>query len=151
MIKRLPFPQHGTTPLSRYPAKAQGWNTPPISRTSSPAGPQPRPATPPNSSNAVWVCNICSFSNTIPANFDPNTSNSNTPLLPCQACGINPSFAHVLKAAIAHAARRQSSSGPAQTVEKAFPQLVSQFSKSDSCTQQRDFDGSTSMPRLSFQ
>ena len=65
-------------------------------------------------SKATWVCVICSFSNLVPQSFDPATANTNTPLPPCQACGIKPTFPHVLKAAIAAASgtERLSSSQP---------------------------------------
>ena len=43
----------------------------------------------------------------MPINFDPTNATSKTPLLPCQACGIKPSFAHILKAAINGASGRQ--------------------------------------------
>ncbi|KAI5281247.1 hypothetical protein KEM54_003305, partial [Ascosphaera aggregata] len=52
--------------------------------------------------NATWICTICSFANPVPSNFNPETANASaTPLPPCLACGIKPSFATVLKAAIA--------------------------------------------------
>ena len=91
-------------------------SSPPRSSTASPI---PRGSSPhhthlglpnsPNSSNATWICTICSFSNPVPTNFDPTTANSSTPVPPCLSCGIKPSFPHVLKAAIAGATRRQSS------------------------------------------
>ncbi|ROT42892.1 Vps36-domain-containing protein [Sodiomyces alkalinus F11] len=56
--------------------------------------------------NATWVCTICSFSNAVPSNFDPTTANLHTPLPPCLACGIKPTLAHVLKAAISNATSR---------------------------------------------
>lgn len=62
----------------------------------------------PRRSDATWVCIICSFANPVPSNFDPGAVNSNMNLPPCQSCGIKPSFSHVLKAAIANAAGRQS-------------------------------------------
>lgn len=76
----------------------------PLSRTDSPfhlPTPEPTPA-----SNATWICPICSFSNSVPSNFDPATSNTNNPLPPCLACGIKPPFSHVLKAAISGASNR---------------------------------------------
>ncbi|KAH6685951.1 EAP30/Vps36 family protein [Plectosphaerella plurivora] len=56
--------------------------------------------------SATWVCTICSFSNPVPSNFDPTTANIHTPLPPCLACGIKPTLAHVLKAAISSATNR---------------------------------------------
>ncbi|KAL1952552.1 hypothetical protein VTO42DRAFT_4821 [Malbranchea cinnamomea] len=55
---------------------------------------------------ATWICPICSFSNPVPANFDPVTVNSSTPVPPCLACGIKPPFTTILKAAISSAANR---------------------------------------------
>ncbi|KAG6015101.1 hypothetical protein E4U43_005747 [Claviceps pusilla] len=68
------------------------------------------PSTPPPITTATWVCTICSFSNPIPVNFDPAMANAHTPLPPCLACGIKPSLAHVLKAAISNASQRPTSS-----------------------------------------
>ncbi|XEV05732.1 hypothetical protein FSHL1_011019 [Fusarium sambucinum] len=67
------------------------------------------PPEPPVTS-ATWVCTICSFSNPVPSNFDPTSANSHTPLPPCLACGIKPSLAHVLKAAISGASNRPAAS-----------------------------------------
>ncbi|KAH7134361.1 EAP30/Vps36 family-domain-containing protein [Dactylonectria macrodidyma] len=69
--------------------------------------PPPEPAT---VTAATWVCTICSFSNPVPSNFDPTAANAHTPLAPCLACGIKPTLSHVLKAAIANANNRSSSS-----------------------------------------
>ncbi|EFX06026.1 vacuolar protein sorting protein [Grosmannia clavigera kw1407] len=55
---------------------------------------------------ATWVCTICSFSNPLPSNFDPEALNAQTPLPPCLACGIQPTLTHVLKAVIASASNR---------------------------------------------
>lgn len=63
--------------------------------------PEPAPA-----SNATWICTICSYSNPVPSNFDPHTANERTPLAPCLACGIKPTFALVMKAAISNATNR---------------------------------------------
>ncbi|KAK0112630.1 hypothetical protein ONS95_015072 [Cadophora gregata] len=74
------------------------------SRTDSPfhlPTPEPSPA-----STATWICTICSFSNPVPSNFDPHTANERTPLAPCLACGIKPTFALVMKAAISNATNR---------------------------------------------
>ncbi|KAG5923532.1 hypothetical protein E4U42_004937 [Claviceps africana] len=64
------------------------------------------PSTPLQITAATWVCTICSFSNPVPVNFDPAVANAHTPLPPCLACGIKPSLAHVLKAAISNASQR---------------------------------------------
>ncbi|MCJ1429555.1 hypothetical protein MMC29_007470, partial [Sticta canariensis] len=89
---------------------------------SSPTSPVPRGSSPyrnsipgsssPRSSNITWICPICSFSNPIPANFDVSTANAYTPLPPCLACGIKPSLAHILKAAISNASGRRASPAP---------------------------------------
>lgn len=63
---------------------------------------------PPSVAAATWVCTICSFSNPVPSNFDPTAANAHTPLAPCLACGIKPTLAHVLKAAITSANNRSS-------------------------------------------
>ncbi|EEY17386.1 vacuolar protein-sorting-associated protein [Verticillium alfalfae VaMs.102] len=75
-------------------------------------GPYRPPSEQPSVSSATWVCTICSFSNPVPSNFDPTTANIHTPLPPCLACGIKPSLAHVLKAAISNATNR-SAAAPA--------------------------------------
>lgn len=65
------------------------------------------PTTPLPVRQATWVCTICSFSNPVPAYFDPQTATVHTPLEPCASCGIKPTLTHVLKATIANAANRQ--------------------------------------------
>ncbi|KAL8674828.1 MAG: hypothetical protein Q9168_000809 [Polycauliona sp. 1 TL-2023] len=112
--KRPGFPIHGRAATSTsvqhgYPASptAPSFNT---HRASSPlAAPQPQSPTP-RTSNATWICPICSYSNAIASNFDPATANAHTPLNPCSACGIKPPLAHVLKAAIANASGRSHTS-----------------------------------------
>lgn len=64
------------------------------------------PSEPAPVTTATWVCTICSFSNPIPVNFDPQAANAHTPLPPCLACGIKPTLSHVLKAAITNASNR---------------------------------------------
>ncbi|KAG4434540.1 hypothetical protein IFR05_009981 [Cadophora sp. M221] len=85
-------------------------NNPSRSATASPARTDspfhlPNPEPPP-ASTATWICTICSFSNPVPSNFDPRTANERTPLAPCLACGIKPTFALVMKAAISSATNR---------------------------------------------
>ncbi|CAF3510962.1 unnamed protein product [Fusarium graminearum] len=75
------------------------------------------PPEPPVTS-ATWVCTICSFSNPVPSNFDPTSANAHTPLPPCLACGIKPSLAHVLKAAISGASNRPAAS---TTIDSPLP------------------------------
>ena len=48
----------------------------------------------------------------MPGSFAVSTANAYTPLPPCLACGIKPSLAHILKAAIANASGRRSSPTP---------------------------------------
>ncbi|KAM4054552.1 EAP30/Vps36 family protein [Hirsutella rhossiliensis] len=72
------------------------------------------PSEPPPLTTATWVCTICSFSNTVPVNFDPTAANAHTPLPPCLACGIKPTLSHVLKAAINNASNRPSPEDPNQ-------------------------------------
>ena len=60
-----------------------------------------------NQPSATWICPICSFSNSVPVQFDPATANAHTPLPPCLTCGIKPDLTLVLKAAISSASRRQ--------------------------------------------
>ena len=82
-------------------------------------------STTPRPSTATWVCTICSFSNPVPANFDPATANSNIPLPACVTCGVKPSFPHVLKAAISNAAGRKGSENqfpPAQPLLESHGQ-----------------------------
>nr|POE87997.1 vacuolar protein-sorting-associated protein 36 [Quercus suber] len=64
------------------------------------------PALAGNNNNATWICPICGFSNPVPSNFDPSTANQHTPLPPCQACGIAPPLAHLIKASIAGLSHR---------------------------------------------
>lgn len=70
------------------------------------SGQQAKPSPPHPPVNATWICPICSFSNAIPPSFDPGASNENTPLPPCQACGIKPPLVTVVKAAIASMSNR---------------------------------------------
>ncbi|KAI9649585.1 Vacuolar protein-sorting-associated protein 36 [Ciborinia camelliae] len=99
--KRSSFQNRALTGLH---SPSRSATTSPLSRTDSPfhlPTSEPSPAT-----SATWICPICSFSNPVPSNFDPVTSNANTPLPPCLACGIKPPFSHILKAAISSAGNR---------------------------------------------
>lgn len=77
----------------------------------------------------TWICPICTFSNTIPSNFDVATAKAHTPLPPCLACGIKPSLAHILKAAISNASVRRASPAihpvPSQPLLESHGQYVS--------------------------
>ena len=66
----------------------------------------PIPIRVPSKPSVTWICSICSFSNLLSPSFDINTANQNTVLQPCQTCGIKPTLAHVLKAAISATAQR---------------------------------------------
>lgn len=99
---RSPVPRHAS------PADAlvrSGASTP----RSIPQSPAPAP---PRDINATWICPICGLSNAVPRNFDPATANQHTPLLPCQACGIKPPLALMIKTAIAAMSHRPAASQP---------------------------------------
>jgi ESCRT-II complex subunit VPS36 len=131
----------------------------PAQRVDSPF--RPPPVDPPPTSTATWVCTICTFSNPVPSNFDPSTANVHTPLPPCLACGIKPTLAHVLKAAISNAtSRAPKSSGP--SLQNPFPirprpaSEVSELSDGSngtpmpSLTQSADPGASFQCPRCTF-
>ena len=63
----------------------------------------------PNTSSVTWICQICSQPNQLPPHFDATTANVHTSLTPCSTCGVKPSLAHVLKAAISSASGRSTS------------------------------------------
>lgn len=97
---------------ARRTASALASSSPARSGTASPvtaggigSGGGRRPGPPPAAA-ATWVCPICSFSNPVPSNFDPESLNAHTQMPPCLACGIPPTLTHVLKAVIANAANR---------------------------------------------
>ena len=79
----------------------------PVTRAASPFVPVAAP--PMRKSTGTWVCPICSFPNPVPSNFDAGNVTSAFPIPPCQTCGIKPSFAILLKAAITAAAPRNNS------------------------------------------
>lgn len=105
-ITLIPKPPKRSSARARTTSTAGSsqWN----GSTASPR-PEASPRLPPEPKSvtaATWVCTICSFSNPVPANFDPTAANAHTPLPPCLACGIKPTLAHVLKAAITNAKNR---------------------------------------------
>lgn len=119
------------------------------------------PVDPPPTSTATWVCTICTFSNPVPSNFDPSTANVHTPLPPCLACGIKPTLAHVLKAAISNAtSRAPMSSGPSlQNPLPVRPRPASEVSElldgskgtpTPPLTQSADPGASFQCPRCTF-
>ncbi|KAH8593518.1 vacuolar protein sorting protein-like protein [Bisporella sp. PMI_857] len=89
--------------ISSLAAPSRSATASPLSRGESPFHLPPVESSP--KSAATWICPICSFSNPVPSNFDPETASIHT-LAPCLACGIKPPLAHVLKAAISNAANR---------------------------------------------
>lgn len=141
----------------RSPGLASGSNASSAAqRTNSPIRGLPAESTPPPST-ATWVCTICSFSNPVPSNFDPSTANAHTPLPPCLACGIKPTLAHVLKAAISNATSRQPGGPMLQTPLPVRPRPVSEFSSAPAAyynpspTSQSTLTPKSSDPDASFQ
>ncbi|KAL2258237.1 hypothetical protein VTK26DRAFT_8533 [Humicola hyalothermophila] len=104
-------------------------------------------------STATWVCTICSFSNPVPANFDPTTASAHTPLPPCLACGIKPTLAHVLKATISNATSRKPGLPAVHTPLPVRPGPVSasQANHGNSSAFARDTQPGSSDPDTSFQ
>ncbi|KAK5163211.1 Vacuolar protein-sorting-associated protein 36 [Saxophila tyrrhenica] len=97
------------SPVPKYASPSDGLvssaTTPPRSTAQTPA--------PARDLNATWVCPICGLSNPVPNSFDPATANQHTALPPCQACGIKPPLALMIKASIASMSSR--ASGTAQS------------------------------------
>ncbi|CAH0017394.1 unnamed protein product [Clonostachys rhizophaga] len=110
--------------------------------------------------SATWVCTICSFSNPVPSNFDPVTANAHTPLPPCLACGIKPTLAHVLKAAISGANNRAmntpsfAGSHPSLDQSGVVPRPLSENLSLDLAsspqTSQNDEESTFQCPRCTF-
>lgn len=96
---------------------------------------------PARDSNSTWICPICGFSNPVPSNFDPSTANQHTPLPPCQACGISPPLAHLIKASIAGMSNRATGAVPS-------PQRDPTAADGLATTSTR---GSNQCPRCTFQ
>lgn len=112
-------------------------SSPNSSRSQSPFVRQP--GTPSvRTSNATWICSICSFSNPIASNFDPATATPSTALAPCLACGIKPPFTTVLKAAISSAAGHATSGSTP-------PHLPAVQSYSDNMNDSRNGDNGQNM------
>ena len=95
----------------------------------------------PSKPSVTWICPICSFSNLLSPSFDINTANENTVLQSCQTCGIKPTLAHVLKAAISAAAQR-----PASNFQQ--PTIVSKEGNDQSLIQIKE--ASFQCPRCTF-
>ncbi|KAK3687752.1 EAP30/Vps36 family-domain-containing protein [Podospora appendiculata] len=142
---------------SSIPSRSANGTPPQSQRTDSPF--RAPPVEQPSASTATWVCTICSFSNPLPSNFDPATATAHTPLPPCLACGIKPTLAHVLKAAISNVSRRQTAGPPLQTPRPIQPGFSSQLSvqasgptssSRDPSPQDSDPDASFQCPRCTF-
>lgn len=102
------------TPVTSSIQRLQSSSSP-GSRTASPFRSPSVPVSAPPTYTGTWICPICTFSNTVPSNFDP--SNEAFPVPPCLNCGVNPPYTVVLKAAIAASVNRtpqSSSTGPGQ-------------------------------------
>ncbi|EPE03624.1 vacuolar protein-sorting-associated protein 36 [Ophiostoma piceae UAMH 11346] len=82
----------------------------------------------PPAAAATWVCPICSFSNPVPSNFDPESLNAHTQMPPCLACGISPTLTHVLKAVISNAAKSQPSAQIQALPSRTRPQSQPDYS-----------------------
>lgn len=127
-----------------------------VSQNGSPSRFVPSPA-PARDVNATWICPICGMPNAVPANFDPGTANQHTPLPACQACGVKPPLALLIKATIAAMSNRPSGTSssmpgtpPNSTDALSMPPHVSASPKANSapnlcprCTYQ-NFPGMTS-------
>ena len=89
---------------------ARNGNPSPSPRRANPFEPSIQRSNSPATNSISWICTICSQANQLPPHFDASTANAHTPLTPCSTCGVKPSLAHVLKAAISNASGRQGSS-----------------------------------------
>lgn len=131
-----------TTQVSTY---ARSNNTSPAPRIASPFDPTTPRAGSPSASSISWICTICTQSNQLPLHFDATTANAHTPLPPCSTCGVKPSLAHVLKAAISSASGRQAPT-PADSSRRSLVE-----SQHESQRVLGDFEGTRLPPELSFQ
>ncbi|KAI6798800.1 Vps36-domain-containing protein [Hortaea werneckii] len=92
------------------------------SSTSRPPVGSPLPA---RNTSATWICPICGLSNNVPSNFDPALANQHTPLPPCQACGIKPPLALMIKASIAAMSKRPDGGTSAPAPNSSSPSTAS--------------------------
>lgn len=79
----------------------------------------------PGTKDVTWICTICTQSNQLAPHFDASTANAHTSLSPCSTCGVKPSLAHVLKAAISNASGRPpatSNEAPSQPLIESYQQ-----------------------------
>ncbi|KAI9865115.1 MAG: hypothetical protein M1813_002435 [Trichoglossum hirsutum] len=122
-------PPRRTSALLGIPSRSGASS--PLSRTGTPVSPLPPSPTSQPASTATWICPICSFSNSVPSNFDVALANANTPLPPCLACGIKPPLARVVKAAVSSAAGRPVPVATSQPAQPAQTLLESSYARSD--------------------
>ena len=140
----IPSPQRASQPPSRSSTAS------PVHHGASPFASGGSGSSTPRSSAATWVCTICSFSNPVPANFDPVAANSKIPLPACVTCGVKPSFAHVLKASIANATGRQSSESQSQAPVQPLLESHGQYSENSSIEYiEAQWRGESSLPAKS--
>ena len=92
--------------------------------------------------DATWICPICSFSNPLPPTFDPSAANANTPISPCQACGIKPPPSHVVKAAISNLSSQKRASNSHFGINESLLVNATSINGNESSTQ---------CPRCTFQ
>lgn len=78
----------------------------PASRSASPFRPSQFQQAQPAPKGGEWICKICTFTNPVPSNFDPAVATESFPIPPCLSCGVSPSFAVILKAAISAGSNR---------------------------------------------
>ncbi|KAL8825009.1 MAG: hypothetical protein Q9191_004673 [Dirinaria sp. TL-2023a] len=100
VIQNRAHPTPSTTPAF---TSARSHSSSPAPRVASPFDPTAQRAGSPNTSSISWICTICTQANQLPLHFDATTANAHTPLPPCSTCGVKPSLAHVLKAAVSTA------------------------------------------------
>lgn len=77
-------------------------------RTFSPKPTVPAQPHTPAHTPRTWICPICSFSNSLPPDFDLSNANTTRQAPPCTACGVVPPLATSLKAVISQASEQES-------------------------------------------
>ncbi|KAK5699598.1 Vacuolar protein-sorting-associated protein 36 [Elasticomyces elasticus] len=110
------------SPIPRYASPSDALvRTGSSAQRTAAASPTPAPA---RDINATWICPICGLSNPVPKNFDPSTANEYTTLSPCQACGIKPPLALMIKASIAAMSNRPAVTAPSTPRPSSEPSLM---------------------------
>ncbi|KAK4902494.1 Vacuolar protein-sorting-associated protein 36 [Elasticomyces elasticus] len=110
------------SPIPRYASPSDALvRTGSSAQRTAAASPKPAPA---RDINATWICPICGLSNSVPKNFDPSTANEYTTLSPCQACGIKPPLALMIKASIAAMSNRPAVTAPSTPRPSIEPSLM---------------------------